>query len=205
MTDGFYLPCLPRSRARARGFGRKIEQRHGAAHNLEDSMQAREASTRDARFISHVVVSSWRDAYGSFLPQSLLASLDHNPHHDSLSWERRLCEPGAVTWILADEVNNDVGVLRITAGGSSVPGTDGELTTLYVLSRARGRGLGSQATVFARAQARRRGVRVLGFCLLADNKRGRRFYERLGARQIGRRIAFRWEDQPIIELLYRFE
>jgi ribosomal protein S18 acetylase RimI-like enzyme len=109
-----------------------------------------------------------------------------------------------MTWILADDANNNVGVLRITAGVSSIPDTDGELTTLYVASASRGRGLGAAAVALARAEAQRRGARAIGLCLLAGNKRGQRFYERLGARLIGSRIAFRWEDEPITELLYRF-
>src|ERR1700736_601371 len=167
-------------------------------------MQVRRASAGDARFMSGIFVSSWRDAYGSFLPQSLLASLHQNAHHDYLSWERRIREQNAMTWILADDANNNVGVVRITAGVSSIPDTDGELTSLYVASAARGRGLGAEAAALARAEAQRRGAHAIGLCLLAGNKRGQQFYERLGARLIGSRVAFRWEDEPITELLYRF-
>ena len=177
----------------------------GGARSLEALMQVRQASARDARFISGLIVSSWRDAYGSFLSQSLLASLHQNAHHDYLSWERRIREQNAMTWILADDASNNVGVLGITAGVSSIPDTDGELTTLYVALPARSRGLGTEAAALARAEAQRRGARAIGLCLLAGNERGQQFYERLGARLIGSRIAFRWEDEPISELLYRFE
>ncbi|SEC94759.1 Ribosomal protein S18 acetylase RimI [Rhizobiales bacterium GAS191] len=169
----------------------------------EASMRFRPASIDDAPFISRLVVAAWRDAYGGFLPASLLASLAENPHHDRGSWEGRIGEPAAVTSILSDELGKDVGVLRVT-DASSIPRTDGELTTLYLLPQARGRGLGSEAVTFARAEASRRGRRRLGFCVLEGNERGQRFYERLGARPIGERIAFRWEDRPILELLYRF-
>src|SRR5207248_1232342 len=101
-----------------------------------------------------------------FLPLAFLASLDHNPHHDAPSWERRLSEPGSVSWIISDG-GNDMGVLRLTVGASSIPGTDAQLTTLYLLSHARGRGLGSQALAFARAEASGQAAGRLGVCVLA--------------------------------------
>ncbi len=162
------------------------------------------ATVRDAAFISRTVVSSWRDAYRDFLPRSLLASLDQNPHHDRQAWEARIKEPDSVTWIISD-AHSDVGVLRITTGASSIPGTDSQLTTLYLLQQARGCGLGSEALMLARAEAARRGAPVLGVCVLAGNEQGRRFYERRGARLIGERVAFRLDEKPIVDVLYRFD
>jgi hypothetical protein len=40
--------------------------------------------------------------------------------------------------------------------------------------------------------------------VLAGNKAGQRFYERWGARRIGERVAFCLDDQPIMDILYRF-
>jgi ribosomal protein S18 acetylase RimI-like enzyme len=162
------------------------------------------ATVRDAAFISRTIISSWQDAYRDFLPRPFLASLDQNPHHDRQAWEARIKEPASVTWIISD-TRNDVGVLRITTGASSIPGTDSQLTTLYLLQQARGCGLGSEALMFARAEAARRGAPVLGVCVLAGNEQGRRFYERRGARLIGERVAFRLDEEPIIDILYRFD
>src|SRR6266849_6731716 len=47
------------------------------------------------------------------------------------------------------------GVLRLIVGASSVPGTDAQLTTLYLLAEARGHGLGAKALAFAREEASR--------------------------------------------------
>jgi ribosomal protein S18 acetylase RimI-like enzyme len=163
----------------------------------------RVATVRDAAFISRVVIDSWRDAYSDFLPSSFLALLDQNPHHDAKSWERRIGEPGSVTEIISDG-STDVGVLRLTVGASSVPGTEAQLTTLYLLSQARGDGLGSEALAFARTEASRQAARGLGVCVLAGNKAGQRFYEQRGARRIGARVAFCLDDQPIMDILYRF-
>jgi hypothetical protein len=40
---------------------------------------------------------------------------------------------------------------------------------------------------------------------LAGNERGHRFYERYGAYRIADRVAFQWEGNSIVELLYRFD
>ena len=115
----------------------------------------RPATVHDADLASRLVISAWRDAYTGFLPPSLLASLHESPHHDRRSWERRILEPGATTWLIPDQAGTDVGVLRISMGTSSVPDTVCELTTLYLLADARGQGLGSAALAYARAAASR--------------------------------------------------
>jgi ribosomal protein S18 acetylase RimI-like enzyme len=179
------------------GFSRSFGQK-----GLTSMLRA--ATISDAAFISGVVITSWRDAYRDFLPSSFLALLDRNPHHDAKSWERRIRETGSLTWIISDD-SADVGVLRLIVGASSIPGTDAQLTTLYLLSQARGHGLGSEALAFARAEASRQAAERLGVCVLEGNKGGQRFYERWGARRIGERVTFRLDDQPIMDILYRFD
>jgi ribosomal protein S18 acetylase RimI-like enzyme len=163
----------------------------------------RAATIRDSALISRVVITSWRDAYRDFLPSSFLASLGQSPYHDARCWEHRISEPNSFTWIISDD-DSDVGVLRLIVGASSIPDTDAQLTTLYLLPRARGHGLGSEALAFAQAEVSRRAAGVLGVCVLADNKHGKRFYERRGAQRIGERVAFRIDDKPIMDILYRF-
>jgi GNAT superfamily N-acetyltransferase len=163
----------------------------------------RPATIGDAGFISQVVVASWRDAYRDFLPLSLLASLDQSPHHNRASWERQLGEPASAAWIIHDHADDGVGVLRLTIGASSIPGTDTELTAQYLLSHARGQGLGSAALAHARAEASSQNAPVLGLCVLAGNTRGNRFYQQRGARRLSERIAFRVGAEPIVEIMYR--
>jgi hypothetical protein len=97
------------------------------------------ATVRDAGFIRRTVTSCWQDAYSDFLPWSFLASLERNPHHNRRAWVSRIAEPASVTWIIC-QGREDVGALRIIAGASTIPGTDSQLTTLYLLPRARGMG-----------------------------------------------------------------
>jgi ribosomal protein S18 acetylase RimI-like enzyme len=96
-------------------------------------------------------------------------------------------------------------VLRIATCASSIPGTDSQLTTFYVLRQSRGHGLGSKALALARAEASRRAKPILGVCVLAGNKAGQAFYERRGAWRIGERVAFQLDKKPILDVLYRFD
>jgi hypothetical protein len=48
-------------------------------------------------------------------------------------------------------------------------------------------------------------ARPVGVCVLAGNKRGQQFYERRGARRIGERVAFQLDEEPIVDILYRFD
>jgi ribosomal protein S18 acetylase RimI-like enzyme len=167
-------------------------------------MICRAATVGNAAFISRVIVTSWRDAYRDFLPWSFLATLDENPHHTPKSWKDRIAEPSSVARIISSKISDAVGMLRMTIGTASVPETDSQLTALYLLSQARERGLGSEVLACARAEASRRGARALGLCVLERNKGGQHFYERHGARSIGRRVAFSLDREPIFDILYRF-
>jgi hypothetical protein len=46
---------------------------------------------------------------------------------------------------------------------------------------------------------------VLGVCVLAGNKAGMRFYERRGARRTSERVSYRIDDEPVVDILYRFD
>jgi hypothetical protein len=140
----------------------------------------RVATVRDTAFISRTVISAWQDAYSDFLPWSFLASLEQNPYHDRQAWEPRIRETDSVTCIISD-ARSDVGVLRIVTGPSSIPGTDSQLTTLYLLRQSRGHGLGSDALAFAQAEAARRARPILGVCVLAGNKTGQAFLRTAGS------------------------
>jgi ribosomal protein S18 acetylase RimI-like enzyme len=145
-----------------------------------------------------------QDAYRNSLPWFFLTSLDENPHHNRQAWESRIKEPDSLTRIISDR-GEDVGVLRMVIGSSSIPGTDSQLTTLYLLRQSRGHGFGSEALAFARAEASRRDKPALGVCVLAGNEQGQRFYEQRGGRRIGERVAFRLDEEPIIDFLYLFD
>ncbi|HEY8381067.1 MAG TPA: GNAT family N-acetyltransferase [Microvirga sp.] len=164
----------------------------------------RPATQDDADAISRIVVAGWRDSYCHFLPPSFLGGLAENPYHDASSWIARLRAPSCATWMIA-EAGHEVGVISLTLGSSCVPDADCELTTLYLAADFRGRGLGENALAAARQFTLGAGHNRLSTTVLMGNVRGRRFYERLGARMIGRQPVFEWDGQVIEEGMYLFQ
>lgn len=61
------------------------------------------------------------------------------------------------------------------------PGFDAQLSTLYILQKAQGFGLGRGMLVATAAEFAARGFSALTLNVIAGNLRARRFYEYLGA------------------------
>lgn len=163
-------------------------------------LRCRPAVATDAAAASRIVIDGWCETYAGFLPAGLLAGLEASRYHDVQSWAGRIAEGGC--WML-ERAGAMQGILRISFAESCVPGTEAELTTLYVAAGARGQGLGGQAIGFARAQAAARGTAGLGVCVLAGNQRGEAFYRRHGARFVAEAIAFDWNGVPVRERQFR--
>lgn len=173
------------------------------AHRDRANLSFRLATLSDAPLASRLVIAGWRDSYAGFLPASLLDGLDGNEHHDVASWRARIAAASARTWIVSDD-GEAIGVARLELGGS-VPGTRSELTTLYIGAACRGRGIGVVALQFVSGEASRLDALPTGLCVLSGNARGRRFFERHGARPVGEREVFNWNRQTIMETMYVVE
>jgi GNAT superfamily N-acetyltransferase len=175
-------------------------------HRRKQSMRAdkRLATPSDAETCSRIVIAGWRDSYADFLPAALLAGLDRNPHHDVGAWRKLIAAPSSWTWIMSKEHGGDIGIVRLDLN-SSIPGTRTELTTLYIDAAWRGRGLGRHLLNVALQEARRLEAVPMGLTILSGNHRGRRFYERHGARLLSERTAFEWEGRTVPEIVYSME
>ena len=163
-------------------------------------LEFRVATIEDAPLASRLVVAGWRDSYAGFLPAALLDGLDRNPRHDAEAWSALIAVASARTWIVSED-GRDIGIARLDLS-SSIPDARSELTTLYIDAAFRGRGIGAAALRFVSGEAKRLATRRLGLCVLSGNIRGRRFYERHGAKLLGGRDVFEWDGQSIVEAMY---
>ena len=88
-------------------------------------------------------------------------------------------------------------------------GYTGEISAIYVLKVFHNQGFGRQLMATATANLRERGLTADALWVLEDNHQARRFYERLGGRQIGRRedvrvghvmveVAYGWSNLEVI-------
>ncbi|MFO1170725.1 MAG: GNAT family N-acetyltransferase [Hyphomicrobiaceae bacterium] len=162
----------------------------------------RAATQADAALASRSVIAGWRDSYGAVLPARLLASLDRNPHHDETAWRQAINVATARTLVVEYD-GSSIGVVRVDLV-STIPDTQSELTTLYIESAHRGRGIGGWVLHEVFAVAAQSGALSLGVCVLTGNTRGRHFYVQHGAKVTGERVAFHWEGQAVSETTLAF-
>jgi ribosomal protein S18 acetylase RimI-like enzyme len=161
------------------------------------------AGPEDAEALADVHVRAWRETYQGLLPDSYLARMSVPVH--ARRFRSALLKPGEHEATLA-AADRD-GLVGYAAGGPSRAKRLGEaeITTLYVVRRAQGHGLGRElvrglARVFAA-----NGATSLMISVLRDNIPARGFYEHLGGKgEAPRRepgpggvtyeVSYRWPD-----------
>ncbi|MET8762462.1 GNAT family N-acetyltransferase [Lentzea sp. NPDC004782] len=131
-------------------------------------MTIRPAVLSDAAAVASVHVRSWQSAYRGLIPDEVLDNLSVDDR--TAMWERVIPDGGV--WVALD--GDDV-VGFASAGPSRDDDASFELCAIYSLPSAWGRGL---AEPLARAALGDEPDVIVW--VLEDNKRARRFYERLG-------------------------
>jgi GNAT superfamily N-acetyltransferase len=162
----------------------------------------RRAGPADAGLLSALKIRCWREAYAGHLPTDLLAGLDDHPWHGVAAWRAVLQGDGPDhTTEIVSLGADDVGLVRYGPYEGPLAGFGGKIDAVYLVRRAQGRGLGT--ALIARARAHLRAARLVPVAIevFAFNVRALALYERLGARAIERRIAFRHEGTAVDEVL----
>jgi L-amino acid N-acyltransferase YncA len=165
----------------------------------------RPATPDDADAIASVHVRSWQAAYRGIVPDAMLEGL--SIERRASWWRDELTEmmPPTACWVVECS-GRIVGFASIgTARGDSAGPRIGELFTLYLepeaWSQGLGRALNDQAIVGLRAS----GFRSAILWVLADNVRGRRFYERAGWQPDGATMGWETSGTTLDEVRYRIE
>jgi GNAT superfamily N-acetyltransferase len=148
--------------------------------------------------IARVQVVTWQHAYQDILPASFLEGLD--AERSAESWLVVVADPRRITFVL--EAPDLVGFC--TAGparGSEASSHRGEVEAIYVHPAEHRHGFGTsllRAAIEWLAEAKLQPVVVWA---LEANQPAHRFYERLGARQVDRRLL-RIADRLYPELAF---
>ncbi|MGW2013440.1 N-acetyltransferase family protein [Streptomyces sp. NPDC001927] len=193
-------------------------------------MPIRSALPEDAAAIAAVHVRSWQAAYRDLLPRPYLDGLDIDAR--AAVWAARLAEPQAPGVLVATEdgaagqvvgfccfrawpgEEPDAGVGEGTAEGPDAgtdsgrddrldPATTGEIAALYVVPEAWGSGVGRGLLAASEEALVADGFRDAALWVLADNARGRRFYEAAGWRPDGTVVRDTTAGRALDELRYR--
>jgi GNAT superfamily N-acetyltransferase len=165
----------------------------------------RPARSQDAEAIASAHVRSWQAAYRGIVPDAMLDSLSIDRR--ASWWRGELTEmaPPTACWV-AERSGRVVGFASIGAArhDSASPGV-GELFAIYLEPEAWSLGLGRALMDEARAGLRGSGFRAAILWVLADNTRGRRFYERAGWRPDGATMDWETSGTTLLEVRYRIE
>ncbi len=170
-----------------------------------DTLVVRPARPEDAVAIATAHVRSWRSAYRGIVPADVLASLSIDRR--ASWWRGELTEmaPPTACWVVVRS-GRVVGFASIGAarGDSAAPGV-GELFAIYLEPEAWSQGLGRALMDQAVAGLRVAGFRAAILWVLADNARGRRFYERAGWQPDGATMDWETTGARLPEVRYRIE
>jgi RimJ/RimL family protein N-acetyltransferase len=158
---------------------------------LGDDMTVRLAEVSDAPAVASVHVRSWQAAYRGVIPDAVLDNLSVEAR--TPGWERHISSGGVWVGLIDDEIAGFA-----MAGPSRDADAPFELYSIYLLPAAWGTGLG-----LSLAEAAIAGQRDVIVWVLEENKRARRFYERLGFRPDGTTRTQEVGEAVLAEIRYR--
>lgn len=158
----------------------------------------RPATPADAPAIGDMHAQSWAETYPGLVPAELLAEMSA-PARRRAAWARNLAAPAlAGGTLVAEEAGAILGFVSVCAARDAELGTSGEVSGLYLLRRAQGRGLGRALLVAGAAVLLRAGHRDAAAWALDGNARAAGFYAATGAQPGARQTGWRG-DIPIAE------
>ena len=164
------------------------------------SILIREATLQDAEAIAHLHILVWQETYSSIVPQSYLDTLNVDTRIES--WKARLDEPKhhVLVAIL------DGQICGFARGGPVIEAVhdstfDGELYVINIVNAAKGKGIGRLLVQHVAEILCFMGLKKAVVWVLADNP-SRRFYERLGAKDLGQEKFMHLGGTDLLEVAY---
>ncbi len=176
---------------------------------MEEAICYRLATIGDAQELGQVHVASWRETYPGLVPNEIIDAL--SPKKRGQAWEQMLLRPenyGSPVVHLALQSSKIVGFgcceLQRDENMLSL-NYQGDFSSIYVLKKAQGRGVGTRLMGLMADDLRSRGCSSAGVWVLDRNEPARRFYEKLGAAEIARKreqrpagtliqVGYGWRD-----------
>ena len=142
-------------------------------------MNFRDATPGDAATMATIHIDAWRTAYRGLVPDSFLATLDHEARTERF---RKFLESSARDTHIIEHDGQAVG--HLTIGPSRDNNLDqrsvGEIWGIYLLPTHWRRGIGTQVCRQAEAMLSARGFGWIVLWVFEGNDSARRFYEAMG-------------------------
>jgi GNAT superfamily N-acetyltransferase len=154
--------------------------------------------------MAKVHIGAWRETYPGLLPDPMLAQL--SIAEEAIRWQRMLDRPRAsrpTFAFVADQQGSIVAYGTCHEQRTRLlhhHGFTGEISELYVLREAQGRGVGSGLMKAMASALLECGHRAMSLWVLEQNSHARRFYESRGGMLIAEKraslieVAYGWSD-----------
>lgn len=159
----------------------------------------RRARLEDAPTIAAIHVTAWHETYTGLLPAAMIAALTVEVRQ--AWWAQLLSNPPATRGgaaYVAELGGRPVGFGTCHGQRADVlaaAGFDGEITGVYVLRAAQGRGVGSALVARMATHLRTAEYGAVGLWVLRENDAGRRFYEGCGGTLLDGEAGIRGQGQ----------
>ena len=165
-----------------------------------ETILVRPARAAAAPALGEVSVRCWRETYRGLMSDRLLDALSAEERVGG--WRDRLAGAAAPPFhFTAEQAGEVVGFGACGARrGSLLPG-DGEVYSINLLRKAQGRGGGRGLMSAMTAALARAGFRSVSLWVLRENWPARRFYERLGGREVAERLDLA-HGEPLAKIAY---
>ncbi|MGG5822399.1 N-acetyltransferase family protein [Falsiroseomonas sp. HW251] len=159
-------------------------------------MGLRAALPEDAAALGAMHAASWAEAYPPLVEAGLIApglfEAMTDPARRGAAWAGILARPGLPGGvIMAEEDGEIIGFASVARTRDPALGTQGELTGLYLLRRAQGRGIATALLGAGFAALRQAGLTDAGAWAVEGNLPAERFYAARGAVPGPRRVEHR--------------
>lgn len=173
----------------------------------------RAVTLRDAAAIAAVHVASWRETYPGLMPDAMLSGLSVSDRTER--WAHILVHALAHGDVSVFVAERDGDLVGFASGGGQreqdffAAGFTGEISAIYVLGNAQGRGVGRSLMAAVALALHDQGRQGGSLWVLRENQPARRFYEHLGGEVIGERedpreavtlfeLAYGWRDLSVM-------
>jgi ribosomal protein S18 acetylase RimI-like enzyme len=162
-------------------------------------IKIRLARPGDVSEIANVHVNSWRETYRGLLPADYLARLNFRKKIDA--WQSVILNTSKFQVYVAEDRVGVIGFATFEAARDLNWEGHGEVSSIYLLSRFKGRGVGKALLRAGMQNLKQRGFRK-AYCWVLEGNPTIKFYEHFGAEFSGASKEDEIGGQKIKELAY---
>ncbi len=164
-----------------------------------NDVKIRLARPGDVSEIANVHVSSWRETYRGILPADYLAKMNFRKKMDA--WYKVITDKERFIVFVAEDRVGVIGFATFEPARDVSWVKYGEVTSIYLLSRFKGRGIGRALLNAGMAELKKRNFNQ-AYCWVLKGNPTIQFYEHTGAHYSGQSKDDELAGQKITELAY---